>query len=978
MSTIKPYAEIPFEESELLQTVGDRFLKVIKALPAGHLAYVDNQTQISYQKLFDSSKALAAQLRILIPQGDEHQQHLIGLLLDPDWRELQSLLGVAFAGHYYMSLDASLSENQNQKLMRDYPFSVLVTTAKYRGISARLVKDRPECKLVFLDEIMDDGEEVRIPPIGYKAYQSLCFSSGSTGQPRSVIRTHGAALISSFTAATQLQINPSDRITLTSSIAIGMSTTPTIGSLLTGATIYRRMDALISPSAYYEWLKADRITIARASAGLLRSLANLPNNVPPLEDLRMIDTGGESFTRQEIDDLLGLMPKGGKLNVRLASNEAGNYALFTVSAGDAWHGDKNPAGYAPPLIKVFTVDENRNPQQAGESGEIAVRSKFLSAGYFNDPEQTKARFVPGLDDDEEFIYYTGDMGKISPEGLIEFFGRKDFRFKIRGYTVELEAVDAALRQITGVSASATAVQDLPSGNKRLVGYFIEEKGFNLSTVDVRQNLKQLLPGYMIPSVILKVDSLPLTPSGKIDRKALPLPPVTRPELKTLYREPQTDIEVMIASIWEKILDISPIGIDDSFFELGGDSLMSMQMIIEIEQVYGCTITEEVFKNPTIANIEAFIISQSDDTFESSSTANVAREIQRRGKTNQKKSIKKLIFKLFNFANIFYSVVIHLRKPLMSKFLNMGYADGLQWLLKRAKNQVITSLFFYREKHIYQNFLSSIGMDPASYQEGLGIALAGSIWKETNPRLDRNKGGEFTTALKPFWQDLKIKLNAVNPDHQDLFFNVSGFDHVQKEFQKKRGVILLSYHGNLTKVQTLLTQKWLNLPEIPVISPRYGFRKQKASNQKRFKRGKIASMVTEEQVRHGTNAILTGYRMLREGNIVRVYIDNSYLSKGKWQIEILGKQYMIRTGWADLAYQTGAAIIPAISTLDENGCINLIFLPPFQVESTDYEDQMKQYMTQYAGFLTYAFRTFPFSARWKVMQNHIGTPGAREK
>ena len=751
-----------------------------------------------------------------------------------------------------------------------------------------------------------------------------------------------------------------------------MSTTPTIGTLLTGATIYRRLDALISPRAFYEWLKNDHITIARASAGLLRSLIKLPTNFPPLEDLRLIDTGGESFTREEIDGLLRLMPPGGTLNVRLASNEAGNYALFMVRTGDVWYGEKNPAGYAPPLIKVFTVDEDRNPLQAGEIGEIAVCSRFLASGYFNDPEQTKTRFIPNPNNDDEFIYYTGDMGKISSDGLIEFFGRKDFRIKIRGYTVELEAVDSALTQIGGVSASSTSVQVLPSGNKRIIGYFVADEGNELSPVDVRQSLKQILPEFMIPSVLLKLDTLPKTPSGKIDRKALPLPPVTRPDLKTPYSEPLTDLEVTIAQIWEKILAISPIGINDSFFELGGDSLMSMQMIIEVEQVCGCTITEEIFKLPTIANISNFVNSLTSRSYEKDSIPDSGLGQQRKGNTNRKRSVRKLLSKILN------SLVFLLRKPLVSKFLSMDYADGLQWLLKRVQNPVLQTMFFYQEKQIYQRFLISLGTKTDGDQKGLGIALAGSIWRDANPKYEHKNDLGFTDSPKPFWRDLARKLDTIQSDQNDKLFHVSGFDYLREEYQNGRGVILLSYHGNLTKLHTTLIQKWLSLSSIPVISPRLGFRRQKAPNQVNSKRRNIKSMQPEEQARYGTNAILTGYRMLSEGKIVRIYVDNSYLSKGKWPIDILGKQYMMRTGWADLAYQTGASIIPTISSLDENGCVHLIFLPPFQVDKVDYESQLKQFMVQFAGFLSYAFRTFPFSARWKVMQNHLYMPNVSGK
>jgi len=967
------YKEIPFLENELYHTIGDRFQKVLNALPAGHPAYVDGQNQVTYQELFNASKALAARLQRAIPQEGAHQQQLVGLLLDPDWREMQCLVGISLSGHYYLALDSALNEIQWQKIMDDYPFRALITTTKYREIAARLTKNRPECDQIYLDELSGGEGEFEIPSLGQRSYQSLCLSSGSTGQPRSVIRTHGAGLISSYNAATLMHLNPSDRITLTSSIAMGMSTTPSIGALLTGATIYRRMDAMISPSAFHDWLRADQITIARASAGLLRSLTKLPKDFPPLEDLRLIDTGGEAFTREEIDGLLALMPRGGTFNVRLASNEAGNYALFTVHAGDIWYGEKNPAGYPPPFINVSIVDEARNALPPGEVGEITVRSKFLAAGYFNDPEGTKARFIPDPDDNEEFIYYTGDMGKISSDGLVEFFGRKDFRVKVRGYTIELEAVDFAISKIAGIAAATTAVQVLPSGNKRLIGYYVEKDGTELSPADLRQSLKLALPHYMVPSVLLKMDSLPKTPSGKIDRKALPLPPITRPDLKTPFSEPGTELEAAIAHIWEKILEVSPIGVNDNFFELGGDSLMSMQMIMEVELVCDCTITEEIFKLPTIANLSRFINAQANISDEIDSTAGPEWEQLRRGNNDRKRSIRKLVLKILQPRDIWQTLVLRLRKPFFTKFLRMGYADGLEWLMTKVQNPLFQDLFYRREKQIYMRFLESLGLTPRNDQKGFSQALAGSIWADAAPKIEHKGGVRFKDSQYRFWRDLAGRIEIVQPDREDPFIHVSGFDHLQDAYRSGRGVILLSYHGNVTKLPAVLIQKWVGLPSIPVISPRLGLRREKGTSQKNLSRENIDLGHPAEQARYGANAMLVGYRLLNEGKIVRVYIDNGFSSRGKWPIDVCGKQYMMRSGWADLAFHTRALVIATICALEKDGSIHLIFLPPFQLDDHDYNGQMQQFLAQYADFLSYAYRTFPWSFRWKLMQNHFNTP-----
>ena len=400
-------------------------------------------------------------------------------------------------------MDPIEDEIQHQKTMANYHFEVLVATNKLKDKAERIVKFSPGCRIIYLEELPDQFEGINFPKLNSNSYHTVYFTSGSTGTPRGVIRTHGTGLITAYISATELHICPEDRITLTSGISIGMSVTPTLGALLNGATICRRSDAMGSASLFRNWLKEDQITIARASAGLIRSLANMPGDFPPLPYLRLIDTGGESFSREEIEKFLEMMPDGGIFNARLASNEAGNYAMFRIRSGQKWSGKRNPAGYPPPQVKVFVVDENRQPLPVGEEGEIAVTSKYLAAGYLNDPEQTKQRFEEGPNGGKERTYYTGDLGKIAKDGLIEFLGRKDLRVKIRGYTIGLEVVDTALKGIEGIQDAVVTVQVLPSGNKRLIGYLVPREGQIISISHVRQELGKLIPQYMIPSVLNK-------------------------------------------------------------------------------------------------------------------------------------------------------------------------------------------------------------------------------------------------------------------------------------------------------------------------------------------------------------------------------------------------------------------------------------------------------------------------------------------
>ena len=967
---------IPFTKEDLNSTIGERFLKVLQNLPEDHIAYQDSEITLTYKDLFKASQALASRLVKEIDQNGAWQQLPVALMIKPGWRELQCLLGTALAGQFYLMLDVDQSESQLINLLKDHPVKALITMTRLRDMAAGLVKSLPECRLIFLDELETEVVHFQVPALNTQTFHSVFFTSGSTGKPRGVIRVHGNGLHSSFYGANDNHMCPNDRITLTSSTAIGMSITSTLGALLNGSTIYRKLDALISPAAVYEWLKTDRITVFRSSAGLVRSLINLPEEATaPLPDLRCIDTGGESFTRQEVNRILALMPAGGELVVRLASNEVGNYAVFRTRMGDHWEGERNPAGYPTDTVTVFVVDENRKPLDPGEEGEIAVRSRYLAAGYLNDPQQTTARFAPDPDGGDERIYYTGDMGRITKDGLVEFLGRKDFRIKVRGYTIELEAVDAALKALPGTQDAVAAVQTLPSGNKRLVGYLVPKEGQDVSFKTIRQDLAKTLPFHMIPSVFLTIDALPSTPTDKVDRKALPLPPPTRPELDTPYCEAQSEHEMRFVDIWERLLGISPVGVNDSFFELGGDSLLSMQMILEVEMACGCKIPMEFFEHPTIANLCVVMQNQND----TAPALPVVTQPKRRSATPPKTKLARLLSLFGQPRAIWHSIILRVRKPFEKRILTMHYTDGIQWLLTWAQKPIVQTIFYQWEKRIFTEFMNSLGMDMEGHQEKFALTLAGNVWARISPKNTGPNGINYLKDPHRFWQELGESIENSRPDAENNLFEVQGFEHLEAAYERGQGVILLSYHGNLTKLPTALIMKWLGCTFMPVLSPRLTLRTDLRMVEKNLKAENILLQLNALQAQYGGNVMLRAYRTLTNGQIIRVYIDNGLTSRGDWPIAVCGKQYKSRTGWADLAYHTGATVIPMVNALQQDGSILLKIMPPLQISNPDqgYHQQIQELMEQYASFLSTAFRDFPNSLRWKIMKNHCYHPQATE-
>lgn len=961
---------IPFLEEELYQSLGDRFQKVVNHLPPEHPAYIDQDDSVSYQQLWQASLSLATHLQQHLGNEGAHQQKLTATLLKPDWRELQAMMGILLSGHFFFAMAPDLEEQQNRQYLQEYPIKALLTTSNLLDNARRLCADLPDCKIILLEELAGDGSNFAPPKINYRARQMVTFTSGSTGKPRGVIRTHAMGLLSSYLAATDLAFTPSDRITLTSDITLAMASTPTIGALMTGTTICRRLDRLTSPAVFYQWLIDNRITIARAPAGLLRSLLNMPDGTPPLPDLRLIDTGGEGFSRGEIESFFTLLPEDGILNVRLASSEAGNYAIFRINRHDTWEGERNPAGYVPRYSELLVVDENRQPLPCGEEGELAVRGRFMAGGYLNDPEQTRARFFSDPEDPALQTYFTGDMGRLSPDGMVTFLGRRDFRVKVRGFTIELEAIEHALRTIPAVSDAAVIVQPLPSGNKRLVAYYTTQDGRKASVGHLRSSLAKHLPKHMIPSVILPLEKLPQTPSSKVDRKALPMPSLTRALLDVPYHAPLTVLEKQLAAIWEKLLDITDIGIDDNFFELGGDSLISMQMVLEVETATGAQIPNEYFKQPTIANLTRYVDGQQSEALDLRK-----QRVPRSAPLNEESLSSKVLAKLRHPDDLLHSLSLRARKPFQTKMLAMQYPEALEWLQDWSQQPLVHRLLFHHEKTILRNFLNSIEAQPEDWLSVFSLTLAGNFWASVAPKMQGTGAIAYEDTGHRFWTSFAALIEDVTPQAGNRFARVNGFDHLREAYQQGNGVILLSYHGIVTRLATVFVEKWLGCEPVPVVSPRVSLRWESERFERNLRQENQRLSIEKEQARHGAYALLRGYRYLNQGQIVRAYVDNGFSSRGDYPISVCGRQYQARTGWADLAIQTGAAVIPVISTLQKEGTVEVNFLPSFSWDQNGPNkfDQTAQLMQQFADFLSGAFRHHPESLRWKIMENHYTYP-----
>jgi aryl carrier-like protein len=258
--------------------------------------------------------------------------------------------------------------------------------------------------------------------------------------------------------------------------------------------------------------------------------------------------------------------------------------------------------------QIHVLDRHLRPVPVGVPGEIFIGGLGVVRGYLNRADTTAERFVPNpfAAGPGERLYRTGDLGRYRPSGDIEFLGRLDYQVKLRGYRIELGEIEAVLAQHPSVKESVVAVREDGGGNKRLVAYLVPHAGASALPVgELRGFVKERLPEYMVPGTFMTLDALPLTSNGKLNRGALPAPEGARPDLEVSFVAPQTETEQAIAEVWQEVLGVEKAGVNDNFFDLGGNSLLLVRVQSRLRDVLKREVSLiDLFRHPTISALSA--------------------------------------------------------------------------------------------------------------------------------------------------------------------------------------------------------------------------------------------------------------------------------------------------------------------------------------------------------------------------------------
>ncbi|MCZ6672126.1 MAG: non-ribosomal peptide synthetase [Verrucomicrobia bacterium] len=572
------------DDAALTQSICDRFDEVVKRYPH-NLALKSRSRTLTYTDLDSQANGLAQSLLRLGLNTHER----IGLLFNHSALAILAQIGVLKAGYTRVDLSISFPPRRLKQIMEACNIRYLITRSAHLPLAERLVDQNSY--IINLDDadllLLGNGLNLQLPPT---APATVSYSSGSTGEPKQMIRDHVNEMHSIYRVTNSIGINSQDRMLFTmSGVAIPFH------ALAHGACYYPtdlRYDGDLV--ALIDWIRDEKISILRTAVSTFRALCWSLRDSDDFPDLRLIVLQGEPVFRADVDAYKKRFPDHCVLVSTFGVSEFGDFAHYLVDKSSEITTPIVPGGY--PLTGVEVVLIRDDDSEEKEIGEIGIRGSFIS-------DATSKR-LGGL------TYTTGDLGRMSPDGCIYHTGRKDFQVKIRGNRVDLLAVEAALLDLDGISQTAVVGHKDSSGDVNLVAY-IESP--SIDTESVQQKLRATLPDYMVPNLLLCQEKLPRTLTGKIDRKSLPAPTInqssaTSNEAEDVQELPET-CRIMM-EIWKEVLQLDRIGLDDYFLEIGGDSLKAMMVLARINQTFNVRLSFRLlFESGTIVRLSSEVDSQ---------------------------------------------------------------------------------------------------------------------------------------------------------------------------------------------------------------------------------------------------------------------------------------------------------------------------------------------------------------------------------
>ncbi len=574
------------------------------------VAVVFEEQELTYRELNCRANQLAHYLQKMGVKPDV----LVGISVERSLEMIVGLLGIIKAGSTYVPIDPTYPEERICYMLDDSRVSILLTQnhlkatlTEYAGFKIALDTD--------WEAIATESEENAVSEVTPENLIYVIYTSGSTGKPKGAGVYHRGFtnLVNWF--CTDFEFTTDDRVLIISSVSFDLTQKNFYAPLIVGGQLHLLPSAHYDPQLVSQLVEQHKITWLNCAPSVFYPLIEPENGFKflKLASLRYVFLGGEPISLSRLWNWLQ--------SVSCQAQIVNSYGPTECTDVSTAYRLKEPASFlekAIPLgrpifnVQNFILSPSLELLPVGVVGELYIGGEGVGAGYINKPEMTAEKFIEvSFDDDKKVLLYkTGDLARYLPDGNIEYLGRTDNQVKIRGLRIELGEIEARLAQHPDLrEAVVIAREDIP-GDKSLVAYLVTH-GQKPTINDLRSFLRTKLPNYMIPTAFVFLEAMPLTPSGKIDRRALPVPDVSTQEAEKIA--PRTTTELQLVQIWSEVLNIPSVGVRDNFFDLGGHSLLAVRLIARIEQQLGTRLTlASLFSEPTIEG-QASLLSVAPNT-----------------------------------------------------------------------------------------------------------------------------------------------------------------------------------------------------------------------------------------------------------------------------------------------------------------------------------------------------------------------------
>lgn len=588
------------------QCIHQLFETRVKQAPEAIAVVFEGET-LTYKELNERANQLAHYLQSngIGPDG------LVGISVERSLEMVVGLYGILKAGGAYVPVDPTYPAERIAYMLENSKVPVLLTQSK---ILNKLPQHQG--KVICLDTHWDEviSGQSRESPFSEVTLNDLAYviyTSGSTGKPKGAMNTHRGILNRLLWMQDAYHLTPSDRVLQKTPFSFDVSVWEFFWPLMFGAClVVARPEGHKDNDYLVQTIIDQHITTIHFVPSMLQLFLE-SKNVERCVSLRNVICSGEALPVDFKDRFFS------KLNARLHNLYGPTEAAVDVTYYECQRESDLrtvPIGRPVANTRIYILDSSMHPVPVGVGGELHIGGVQVARGYLNRPELTAEKFIPDpfSEDPEARLYKTGDLARYIPDGNIEYLGRMDYQVKIRGLRIELEEIESVLSQHPAVREAVVLAREDTPGDKRLVAYIARGKDSAISITELRSFLEGKLPEYMIPAVFVELDALPLTPNGKVDRRALPAPQFRR-QTNVDYIAPKNQLQKTIASIWKELLKVEKVGIYDNFFDLGGHSLLLMQVHHRLREVVNGKLSiMDMFKYPTIERLSSFLLQKKSE------------------------------------------------------------------------------------------------------------------------------------------------------------------------------------------------------------------------------------------------------------------------------------------------------------------------------------------------------------------------------